>query len=69
MATANRVRKKTQPQKGFRLAVRLKLVEKDLSVTGLARELGLARNTVSIAINHESMLPRVKERIGRFLGL
>jgi hypothetical protein len=69
MATANRVGKKAQPQKAFRVSVRHALVERELSVTTLATKLGLARNTVSIAINHESMLPTVKERIRRFLAI
>lgn len=68
MAIANRVRAEAQAPT-FRTQVKLRLVELNLSVSELARRLGLARNTVSLAINHETMFPTVKERISKELGL
>jgi hypothetical protein len=67
MATANTLN--TLAQEDFALAVKTRLLERRQTVTGLATELGFARNTVSIAINHPSMLPGVKRAIRRYLGL
>lgn len=67
MATANTVT--TRRQGDFDLRVKTLLLECHLTVTALAKELGLARNTVSIAINHPTMLPTVKQRIRDHLGL
>ncbi|MCW0218215.1 MAG: hypothetical protein OJI67_07815 [Prosthecobacter sp.] len=53
----------------FRIAAKKRLLELGISVTGLARQLNLARNTVSVAINHESMHPTVKNRIREVLKL
>lgn len=39
------------------------------TVSALARKLNLARNTVSIAINHPTMLPTVKQRIGQYFEI
>ena len=67
MATAN-----TSPrhsQQDFALAAKTALLQRGLTVTALAAALGLARNTVSIAINHPTMLPRVKSRIRQRLHL
>ncbi|HEY1048237.1 MAG TPA: hypothetical protein VGE39_00725 [Prosthecobacter sp.] len=67
MAPANSVN--TQPQAtSFRLWAKTRLLEKGLSVSALAKNLQLARNTVSIAINHDSMFPNVKERIKEALA-
>lgn len=52
----------------FRRWAKTRLLDRQLSVTALARQLGLARNTVSLAINHETMFPTVKERIRRALA-
>ena len=67
MATANTVTKTTQED--FALAAKTRLLHAGMTVTSLARSMGLARNTVSIAINHPSMLPGVKTRIRQHLGL
>jgi len=56
-------------QDHFRTAVKTRLIHENLSVSDLAKKLGLARNTVSIAINHASMLPTVKRRIKTTLRL
>jgi len=50
-------------QENFRVWSITKLAEKRLTVTALARKLGLSRYAVSTAINHESMRPKVKARI------
>lgn len=57
------------PQADFAYAAKSKLLRQQKTITELARDLGLARNTVSIAINHPSMLPTVKARISRALAL
>ncbi len=67
MATANRVN--TLRQEDFTLLVKTCLLREQLSVTALAEELGYARNTVSIAINHPSMFPAVRQAIANRLGL
>lgn len=58
-----------KPQLNFAIKAKTKLLERGLTVTQLAGELGFARNTVSIAINHPSMLPTVKAAITRHLEL
>lgn len=67
MAIANTITKNAQGD--FTLAAKTALLRKGKTVTGLALELGLARNTVSIAINHPTMLPGVKVRIRSKLNL
>ena len=66
MATATPPRK--QKQDKFTLRVKTELLHRKWTVTELATRLGLARNTVSIAINHPSMLPTVKARISTLLA-
>lgn len=51
----------------FMLEAKTQLLRQGKTVTELASELGLARNTVSIAINHPTMLPSVKQRIAKHL--
>lgn len=58
-----------QLQHNFALRAKTRLLERGLTVTQLAGELGFARNTVSIAINHPSMLPTVKAAIRKHLQL
>lgn len=67
MATANTITNNAQGD--FALAAKTALLRAGMTVTSLARSLGLARNTVSIAINHPTMLPRVKARIRKKLAL
>ena len=52
----------------FRPAAKKALVDHELTVTALARDLGLARNTVSMAINHP-VFPTVRRRIAARLKL
>lgn len=66
MANANDITPHLQAG-SFRRWAKTRLLDRQISVTELARALGLARNTVSVAINHETMLPTVKERIRRAL--
>lgn len=68
MSVANTINEQGQAR-SFRRAVKVRLAEMDLTVTRLAEELGLARNTVSIAINHPTMLHGVKRRIRKELRL
>lgn len=67
MTTANTTTHHAQGN--FALAAKTALLQQGLTVTALAHSLGFARNTVSIAINHPSMLPTVKARIRSHLGL
>jgi hypothetical protein len=59
----------TTQAKDLRLDAKRRLLELGLSITQLAKDMGLARNTVSIAINHPTMLPGVKKRIRKHLRL
>lgn len=52
-----------QSQAKFALRAKTQLLKRGLSIKDLAVILGLARNTVSMAINHPTVLPTVKERI------
>lgn len=60
-----------QPQSDFSLKVKTCLLKhrEIRTVSDLARKLGFARNTVSIAINHPTMLPTVKLRIRQQLKI
>lgn len=58
-----------QKQDKFTLRAKHALVDHGLSVTTLAASLGLARNTVSLVINHPTLMPGVKARISEFLKL
>lgn len=65
-ATANSRRPKEQAD--FSKRVKIRLVELQLSVTDLAKELGLHRNTVSLAIHNDIYAP-TRERIAQRLSL
>lgn len=65
-ATANT--KKRTPQADFSLRVKTRLLELGLSVTDLAVQLGLNRNTVSLAINRGLFEP-TRRRIASHLSL
>ena len=67
MTSDNPVGKREQAP-SFKIEAKRRLVDLDLTVVDLAKRLKLARNTVSIAINHESMFPAVKKRIWRALN-
>ncbi|WP_397379688.1 hypothetical protein [Prosthecobacter sp.] len=66
MATAKSQTKHLQGN--FTLWAKTRLLRKKLSVTKLASQLELARNTVSIAINHPTMMPAVQKRIREALA-
>ncbi len=55
-------------QDKFKVKAKIRLLELDLTVTDLARKVGKARNTVSMAINHP-VFPGVRRRIARALKL
>lgn len=57
-----------QRQDNFKIAAKKRLLERELTISGLARLLGFARNTVSMAINHP-ILPTVRKRIADHLQL
>lgn len=59
------------PQSDFSVRVKTKLLShpKTRSVAAMARALGFARNTVSIAINHPTMLPTVKVEVIKYLKI
>jgi len=58
----------TAPQEKFSIAAKKRLLEKELTVTQLAEHLGLARNTVSLAIHH-AIFPAVRRKVAEFLDL
>jgi len=58
----------TIPQDKFRIAAKRRLLDRDMSVTDLAKALALHRNTVSQAINHP-ILPTVRRRIAQELRM
>ncbi|WP_184206692.1 hypothetical protein [Prosthecobacter dejongeii] len=67
MATANSTPPPLQAA-SFKEAAKLAMMRRNLTVAALANRLGRQRNTVSIAINHETMCPGVKEEIKKELG-
>jgi DNA-binding Xre family transcriptional regulator len=67
MAQANTVT--TPEQTDFAIRCKVRLAERRLTVTELAKRLDLARNTVSLAIHHPTLLAAVRARITKELGL
>jgi hypothetical protein len=67
MATAKSINPNAQLD--FAFQVKTALLRRKLTVTQLAKVLGYARNTVSIAVNHPSMMPGVKVSIRKHLRL
>ena len=57
------------PQPNFKIQAKTALIQRGMNVTQLAKAISKARNSVSIAINHNSMLPGVKKQISKFLKL
>lgn len=53
----------------FRLAVKRRLLDLEMTVTELAARLGLSRTAVSLAINHEGLFLGVKKRIREALEM
>ena len=49
-------------------AAKKRLIERSMTVTGLAKKLRFARNTVSMALNHP-ILPTVRRKIAKELHL
>jgi transposase-like protein len=60
--------KQSSPQEQFSKRVKKRLVELELTVTDVAKELGINRNTVSRAIHHDMYQP-TRELIASFLKL
>ena len=56
-------------QGNFKVEAKTALLQTGQTVTELATRIGKARNSVSIAINHPSMLPGVKSLIRSHLKL
>ena len=65
-ATASTLRRPRQAE--FALRVKTALLRRDLSVSDLARKLGLSRNTVSLAINRGLYEP-TRARIADYLSI
>ena len=65
-ATAN----STSPQRqaDFSQRVKIRLIELQLTVTDLAKKLGLHRNTVSLAI-HKPIYEPTRKRIAAYLSI
>ncbi len=59
---------KPQPQ-NFKTLVKKRLIDLGMTTTRLAERIGKERNTVSIAINHDSMFLPTKALIRKELGL
>lgn len=55
-------------QEPFRITAKKRLLERNLTVSALARQLGFARNTVSMAINHP-VFPTVRRKIATHLNI
>jgi plasmid maintenance system antidote protein VapI len=55
-------------QEKFSITAKKRLLERRMTITALARKLGFARNTVSMAINHP-ILPTVRERVAKHLNI
>ncbi|MGJ8674034.1 helix-turn-helix domain-containing protein [Rubritalea sp.] len=68
MQRANVITKCTQGQADFALRVKVALLKSDMNISELAAELGLSRNTVSLAINRGLYLPTQK-KIKAFLNI
>lgn len=58
----------TIPQDNFLIEAKKRLIERGLTVTALARQIGKARNTTSMAINHP-VYPTVRKLIAKELGM
>lgn len=52
----------------FSIAVKTELLRRRKTITALAKDLGYARNTVSMAIHH-THLPRVRAKVAKRLQL
>ena len=59
---------RTQPQADFALSVKYALLKRGMSLTQLADSLGLARNTVSLAVNRGLFAP-TRKRIAEILSI
>jgi len=66
MAIANRVREGSQHK--FRIAAKIAMVQRGLSVTALAKKIGCSRNGVSLAINH-GLFKGTRNKVALELGL
>ena len=51
------------------VVIKKKILEQGSSISEIARQLGYARNTVSLAIHHPSLFPAVRERVIEHLNL
>ena len=68
MQRANTITRRTQTQEEFMRSVKVALIKKGMSIGELAQELGLSRNTVSLAVNSGIYKPTQK-KIKSFLNL
>lgn len=53
----------------FGQSAKIRLIERHETVSGLARRLGLPRNSVSLAIHGRRNLPRIETAVRKELGL
>ncbi len=60
--------KRTRAQEEFALRVKVALLKRGLSMSDLAHKLGVARNTVSLAVNRGLYAP-TRRRIEQFLKI
>ena len=54
---------------GWSKAVKKKLVDKEMTVTKLAKDIGRSRNMVSLVANGTRVSPEIREKINKRLGL
>ncbi len=67
-ASANTKREQRQ-NKISAIEIKQRLVAKGLTVSQVARNLGYARNTVSLSIHHPTLYPSVRSQVIKHLGL
>jgi plasmid maintenance system antidote protein VapI len=65
----DRVRKTYPPDRGRRVRVKLELVRRDMTVSDLARALGVERRIVSVVISGTRRTRDVEDRIAAHFGM
>lgn len=68
MQRTNTITKRTQTQEEFARSVKVALIQRGMKIKDLAVELGLSRNTVSLAVNSGIYQP-TQIKIKEFLNI
>lgn len=69
MTNVNSQPEKAQEPSSLKKAIKLRMVELDISVTDLAKRIKRSRTATSGAINHATRHPAMKQLIRKELGL